>query len=275
MHISHWTSAPLNEDKEEGWRSNERVGKRHNFPDTAAARIFFFVLITRERGTNAFDLWASFFCFWFFFFPPTLPRITAVSILHYKEDELAPTTPSGLVSPTSDNPSSSTEAKAPHARASLSAFPVSSHASRSEARGKTARHIAARRRRMATWISFRHRCKIEEAGTRELPRVEATSAANFKVLVTAGWGRPSAVHTIGRKIIPAARSSWISLRYLRSFRDVCGFSKHLKAASRSSNSKNQLFALGTIWNVLSFQAQHLGNGTLVIYRYVYVYIYVY
>ena len=90
------------------------------------------------------------------------------------------------------------------------ARPVRSHRSLSEALGRTARLIAARRRRMAICTSCCQRDTRAYAEEDWPFQVTATSAANFKVRVAAGCGLPSAVHTIGLNTIQARASSTIS-----------------------------------------------------------------
>ena len=76
--------------------------------------------------------------------------------------------------------------------------PLNSHSSLAPRRGSTARAMAARRLNSATCISWRQRARSELASALYSLRVVAISAAKASVRVTAGCGRPSAVHTIGR-----------------------------------------------------------------------------
>eukprot|EP00973_Karenia_brevis_P010500 1425133-Karenia_brevis.AAC.1 len=74
--------------------------------------------------------------------------------------------------------------------------------------------MAARRRRIAIVISCFQRLK-RLALVSAPSRLLALSAAKHNVLVTAGCGVPSLVHTRGLNATPAARSSPSIRAYLR------------------------------------------------------------
>ena len=96
--------------------------------------------------------------------------------------------------------------------------PVRSQISLALALGSTARIIAARLRMIDIWISCVQRRMNDFASVFAPALLVACSEAKRKVLVTAGCGLPSAVHTNGRYTIPAAASSEMAFLYLRSFR---------------------------------------------------------
>ena len=100
------------------------------------------------------------------------------------------------VSASSSSPPSSGGARIQQLVA-LSVRPARSHCPPADTLGKTARVIAASRRRKANLISWFHLCWRAFADICCAKRQDAMSAAHCRVRVTAGCDRPSAVPNQG------------------------------------------------------------------------------